>query len=400
VLKNLMPELNPTMVPPVIVSPVTFCAKTSSPPAPVSAAPGEVRGHAQAAQVARQGWKVVRIGWCGHALLADQFLDLGGGEGDVAAVLAHEHLRVMARGRSASPGGGIRRRAHSRVRRFRPLWSPSSWPSRASGHEGDRESSHSAGARQMEGGKTMIGSDESVEKPVFSPAIIGALAHLYRGEVYRSTVWRNRLDATTNWAVVATGIALSVTFSSASASPLPLALVGLLVAVFLCIEARRYRFFDFWRIRAHVMELHFFGPMLLGQGVQTDNGWNRVLYKDYFRPNLHITFMESVGRRLRNNYGFIFGIQVVAYLGKILIHPTPIGSIDDLWVRAAIGPLPGQLVLLAGLAFHATWITIAIRTLRSKRGRGRKRPPRPEVDRMLELAAGEAYLPLSAIQRT
>ena len=168
----------------------------------------------------------------------------------------------------------------------------------------------------------MNSSDPSVEKPVFGPAAIGALAHLYRGEVYRSTVWRNRLDATTNWAVVATGIALSVTFSSAAASPLPLALVGLLVAVFLVIEARRYRFFDFWRIRAHVLELHFFGPMLLGQGVRTDNGWNKVLYKDYFRPNLHITFMESVGRRLRHNYGFIFGIQVVAYLGKILIHPT------------------------------------------------------------------------------
>ncbi len=244
----------------------------------------------------------------------------------------------------------------------------------------------------------MNGSDPSAEQPVFSPAVIGALSHLYRGEVYRSTVWRNRLDATTNWAVVATGIALSVTFSSASASPLPLALVGLLVAVFLYIEARRYRFFDFWRIRAHVLELHFFGPMLLGQGVRTDNGWNEVLYKDYFRPNLHITFMESVGRRLRHNYGFIFGIQVVAYLGKILIHPTPIASLDEFWVRAAVGPLPGQLVLLAGLAFHATWIVIAIRTQRSKRGSGRKRPPRPDRDRMLDLAAGEAYLPLAAIQ--
>jgi uncharacterized membrane protein len=46
-------------------------------------------------------------------------------------------------------------------------------------------------------------------QPVFSAADIGALAHLYRGELYRSTVWRTRLDATTNWAVVATGIALS-----------------------------------------------------------------------------------------------------------------------------------------------------------------------------------------------
>ena len=107
--------------------------------------------------------------------------------------------------------------------------------------------------------------DESNARPIaYTAADIGALAHLYRGEVYRSTVWRTRLDATTNWAVVATGIALSVSFSSAQASPLPLALVGLLVAVFLTLEARRYRFFDFWRLRAHVMELHFFGPILRG----------------------------------------------------------------------------------------------------------------------------------------
>ena len=110
--------------------------------------------------------------------------------------------------------------------------------------------------------------------PQFDAADIGALAHLYRGELYRSTVWRTRLDATTNWAVVTTGIALSLTFSSPTASPLPLVLVGLLVAVFLCIETRRYRFFDFWRVRAHVLEVHFFGPILRGQGVRVDNGWN------------------------------------------------------------------------------------------------------------------------------
>ena len=44
----------------------------------------------------------------------------------------------------------------------------------------------------------------------FSNAEMGALAHLYRGEVYRSTLWRTRLDQTTKfrtgapytWAVV------------------------------------------------------------------------------------------------------------------------------------------------------------------------------------------------------
>lgn len=223
-------------------------------------------------------------------------------------------------------------------------------------------------------------------RPVrFDAPEIGALAHLYRGELYRSTVWRTRLDATTNWAVASTGLALSLTYSSVNASPLPLVLVGLLVAVFLTIEARRYRFFDFWRVRAHILETQFFGPILLGRGVDVGNGWNETLYQDYLRPRLHITFADALGRRLRKNYGWIFGIQLVAYLGKLLIHPQPIATLGQLWERATIGPLPGQIVLLAGTVFHLGWITVAVLTLHGGRGRGLART-RPTEDRVLELA--------------
>ena len=188
--------------------------------------------------------------------------------------------------------------------------------------------------------------------------------------------------------MLTTGLALSLTFSSETASPLPLVLVGLLVAVFLVIEARRYRFFDFFRIRAHILEVYFFGPILRGQGVRVDNGWNATLYQDYITPSLHITFPEAVGRRLRHNYGWIFLIQVTSYVGKLLIHPTPINSIDEVLVRATIGPVPGQLVLLAGFLFHATWMAVAVITYRSRRGADRARPPRPPTDSVLELARG------------
>ena len=40
----------------------------------------------------------------------------------------------------------------------------------------------------------------------YDSAELGALAHLYRGEVYRSTIWRTRLDNTTNWSVATLGI--------------------------------------------------------------------------------------------------------------------------------------------------------------------------------------------------
>src|SRR5271167_2158483 len=78
----------------------------------------------------------------------------------------------------------------------------------------------------------------TVRKLEFTAAEIGALAHLYRGEVYRSTVWRTRLDNTTNWAVAGLGLALSVSFSRADASALPILLMGVLTVVFLFFEAR------------------------------------------------------------------------------------------------------------------------------------------------------------------
>ena len=231
----------------------------------------------------------------------------------------------------------------------------------------------------------MNDSNDESRPMAFNAAEIGALAHLYRGELYRSTVWRTRLDATTNWAVVSTGLALSLTFSSETASPLPLVLVGLLVAVFLNIEARRYRFFDFWRIRTHILETQFFGPLLLGHGVDLANGWNQVLHRDYLQPRLHITYLDALGRRLRKNYSWIFTIQAAAYAGKLLIHPTAVQSLAQLLQRAAIGPLPGVYVLLAGLVFHSSWVILALLTRQARRGRGLARLRLTE-DQVLDLA--------------
>jgi uncharacterized membrane protein len=197
----------------------------------------------------------------------------------------------------------------------------------------------------------------------FTPAEIGALAHLYRGEVYRSTVWRTRLDSSTNWAVVTTGIALSATYSNAAASPLPMVLVGLLVTVFLLFEARRYRYFNVWRARARLLETDFFAPMIRGEGMGADPGWTKLLANDLRHPKYHISYARAIGRRLRRTYGWIFFIQAVAYYGKLAIHPTPLDATSEIWARAAIGPIPGVWVVAAGVLFHASWVAFALVTL-------------------------------------
>jgi uncharacterized membrane protein len=212
-----------------------------------------------------------------------------------------------------------------------------------------------------------VDRQETPPSRAFTGAEIGALAHLYRAEVYRSTAWRTRLDSTTNWAVVTTGIALSLTYSSPDASPLPLVLVGLLVSVFLMFEARRYRYFNVWRARARLLETDFYAPMLRGEGFRPDPGWTELLARDYREPRYHISFARAVGRRLRRTYGWIFAIQAIAYYGKLAIHPVGLSGLADIWARAAIGPIPGELVVAAGVFFHGGWAAFALVTWRIER---------------------------------
>ena len=189
--------------------------------------------------------------------------------------------------------------------------------------------------------------------PELSSAEIGALAHLYRSEVYRCSVWRTRLDTTTNWAVVTLGVALSISFASPEASPLPLVLVGVLLIFFLVLEARRYRYFNVWRARARWMETHFYAPMLAEGDLHLEDDWQRTLANDYLRPRYHVTFLVAVGRRVRRNYFWILLIQSLAFAGKIIVHPTSVQSFDQAMERASVGPIPGEIMVLMGMLYVA-----------------------------------------------
>ncbi|OFX04907.1 MAG: hypothetical protein A3E78_05825 [Alphaproteobacteria bacterium RIFCSPHIGHO2_12_FULL_63_12] len=203
----------------------------------------------------------------------------------------------------------------------------------------------------------------------FDAAEIGALAHLYRGEVYRSTIWRTRLDATTNWSVVTLGLALSMSYANPDASPAPLLLVGWLIAVFLIFEARRYRYFNVWRARCRWIETNFYAPLLLRSHRPEPGPWQDVLAQDYLTPQYHISFWRALGRRIRRNYGYIFAFQAFAYVGKIVIHPTPLESFSEFWTRTGVGQVPGVVIIGVGVVFHAVWIWIAIWSRRLDRAK-------------------------------
>src|SRR6476619_660364 len=89
-----------------------------------------------------------------------------------------------------------------------------------------------------------------------------AMIHFYRGEVQRSNTWRNRLDTTTNWAVITAGATLSFVFSSHNNPHFAIPINTVLVSIFLFMEARRYRYYEVWANRVRVLETGYFAPML------------------------------------------------------------------------------------------------------------------------------------------
>ncbi len=175
-----------------------------------------------------------------------------------------------------------------------------------------------------------------------------AMVHFFRAEVQRANVWRQRLDATTNWAVITTGAALSFAFSRSLAEDHKVIILDvLLVTLFLYIEARRDRYYELWSYRVRLMETDFFAAMLVPP-FHPSADWAESLAESLLHPQLTVTMWEALGRRLRRNYLWIYAVLALAWLGKVWLHPVPSSSWAEIMSRAAIGAVPGEAVLAVG----------------------------------------------------
>lgn len=213
-----------------------------------------------------------------------------------------------------------------------------------------------------------------------------AMVHFYRGEVQRSNTWRNRLDTTTNWAVLTTGATLSFVFSSPTNPAFVIPVNSLLVAIFMFMEARRYRYYEVWASRVRVIETGYFAPMLSARSLPKDQEWAEHIAADLMSPHFTISEWEAVGRRLRSNYFWIFLLLALSYNLKLYLHPFPIPTVNaggdpnqSFWsvffFRAGIGELlPGELVVAVGVIFNIALICFSVFTLRLKNARSEVLP--------------------------
>jgi uncharacterized membrane protein len=177
------------------------------------------------------------------------------------------------------------------------------------------------------------------------------MIHYYRAEMSRMNAWRGRLDLTTNWSITVVAALLSVSLSTPSAHH-GLALFAMVIILLLMfVEARRYRFYDVYRMRIRQFERHYFGQFFEADPQGGPEPWLVMLAQDLRHPKFRITLMLAIRRRLRRNYIWMFLILLSAWMLKIASPDLQAGAHLDpsrpFWTivdRAAIGPVPGWLV--------------------------------------------------------
>lgn len=191
------------------------------------------------------------------------------------------------------------------------------------------------------------------ETPLTRPEYVAALVHFYRGEIYRATQWRLRLDTTTNWSILsAMGL---VTFSLGEPShPHAAIVLGMaMVHTFLVIEARRYRFFDMWQTRVRLLEKNFYGPIVRRDLHSPLADWGAHIADDLLHPRFRLTKRQALRSRLRRNYWPLFGILLAAWVLKLGLHPQDPAA--AWWQRAALGDFPAWL-LPAAVGLEYGWL--------------------------------------------
>jgi len=208
-----------------------------------------------------------------------------------------------------------------------------------------------------------------LEFPVQAKDGITTLAHYYRGEMARMISWRDRLDRTTNWAIGAVAAMLSISLATTNSHHSVLLFSMVLVFLLLHIESRRYRFFHLYRTRVRLLERNYYSLFFDTKKPATSTDWMAELSESLRQPKFTITQQQAMARRLSRNYCWIFLVLLWAWLLKAttaVLQPSTgkaefVHSVDELLNIAAVGYIPGWLVLVSVLIFYGWLLYVMLR---------------------------------------
>lgn len=195
--------------------------------------------------------------------------------------------------------------------------------------------------------------------PLTRPEYLNVMVHFYRAEVHRSTIWRTRLDATTNWAALTAAGMLSWSFAAPDHNHVMLLLTNLIVCIYMLMEARRYRRFEVYWARVRMLEENFISPVVSRELESPMNLWREDVAHDLNCPTYKSTIAQAIGFRLRRNYTFIFGVLAGAWIAKLGLHPEVASSLAEIWERIGVGYIPPAVIAGMGAIFYLSLLVVA-----------------------------------------
>jgi len=164
-----------------------------------------------------------------------------------------------------------------------------------------------------------------------------AFAHLYRAEMHRMTAWRQRLDVTSNWAILLTMGITTFTLGTHTVPHFVLLLGLAIVAISILMEARRYRHLHHSEWRLHLMDRGFYAPLLRHESPAANERWRELLAADLEQPRLLISLFCAARVRLRRNYLPLTYFTTAVWITKLYVHPVSPSSVAEFYERLAVG---------------------------------------------------------------
>jgi len=197
--------------------------------------------------------------------------------------------------------------------------------------------------------------EDMAERLTQEPAAFDvAIMHFCRGEIHRLTVWRQRLDVTSNWCILLMVALTTFTLGSQDVPHYTLLLGLALIAISVLIEGRRYCHLHHCGWRLYLIESCYYASLLDPSGTPPVADWRQRLADDLRRPRLPLSWFAATRVRLRRNYLMVLYFVTAAWVTKLFIHPESPETFQEFYDGLAVGELiPSWFVAASAFVFVA-----------------------------------------------
>lgn len=208
----------------------------------------------------------------------------------------------------------------------------------------------------------MTNEPEAIDIDESPTAFVTATSHLYRAEMNRMLVWRQRLDITTNWAII---LATALTTFTLGSKEVPhyILLLGLsLIFISILLEGRRYRHLHHSKWRLYLLESGFFSEVIDPASVsQAAPDWRQLLAADLRHTHFSLSWLTAMRLRLRRNYLLVIAFITAVWVAKLFIHPQRPESFAAFFSRIGVGSfLPPWFVAMTAVLFIGAAIVLGL----------------------------------------